>query len=68
MPELHQQAQNFGRVFFRERQPLWEIKQRKERGGELFDAQSPIWEGGLVPTLDYVYDPVAYEGYTARYS
>jgi halogenation protein CepH len=51
-PELRNQAQDFGKVFFRERQHLWDIKQRKEQGAALMDDQKPIWEGGLVPTAD----------------
>jgi FAD-dependent halogenase len=50
--ELHDQARDFGKVFFRERKELWEVRQRKARGAPLADDQAPIWEGGLTPTPD----------------
>jgi halogenation protein CepH len=51
--ELRQETANFGRVFFRERAPLWDVEKRRREGLPMIDeAQAPIWDDGLVPTAD----------------
>ena len=70
---LHFEIMRRARALGHESYDLWGVAPEGEpnhswRDISVFKRKLGGHELGLVPTLDYVYDPVAYEGYTARYS